>query len=127
MSYKEEKLHCIVCPLSCSGKIVFQQNEITDISGFSCPRGIRYAQEEVTAPKRTLTTTVRVEGGALPLLPVISRTPLPKEEVLDCARALAEITIMAPVFEGDIITSNILNLGIDIVAARDITAAGAPL
>ena len=116
----EQQLHCIVCPLGCLGNIALENGEIKEVSGFTCPRGAHYAREEVTAPKRTLTTTVRVKSGILPLLPVISKAPLPKEKILSCARILSATIATAPIHEGDIIKRNILNLGIDIVAARDI-------
>lgn len=120
MNIMTQELNCIVCPLGCAGKVVLENGTIKKISGFTCPRGEKYAREEVTAPKRTLTTTVRISGGKLPLLPVISKTTLPKEKIFACARYLSTMTVNAPIHEGDIIKKNILNLGVDIVATRDI-------
>lgn len=106
--------------MGCLGEVTLNGAEIAGVSGFTCPRGEKYAREEVTAPKRTLTTTVRIKGGHLPLLPVISRTALPKESVIECARFLSNVEVKAPVSEGDIVCANILGLGVDIVAARDL-------
>lgn len=122
MSTTERQLNCIVCPMGCAVKVILEEGNIKEISGFTCPRGEKYAREEVTAPKRTLTTTVKIIGGELPLLPVISKTTLPKEKIVACARCLATISVKAPITEGTIIQKNILNLGVDIVAARDIQA-----
>lgn len=116
----EQRISCIVCPMSCEGTVHFENGQIKEVTGFSCQRGMNYAREEVTAPKRTLTTTVRVIGGVLPLLPVISKTALPKEKVLSSAHCLSTVTVQAPIAEGDIIYHNILNLGVDIVATRAI-------
>lgn len=69
-----------------------------------------------------LTSTVQVEGGLLPLLPVVSKSTLPKERILDCAAALRQIKVAAPVAEGQIIVENILGLGVDIVASRAMEA-----
>ncbi len=51
-------------------------------------------------------------------MPVVSKTTLPKERILDCAAELLKITVDAPVLEGQIIVKNILGLGVDIVASR---------
>lgn len=119
------KINCIVCPLSCVGQVILENGAITGVSGFTCERGMKYGREEVTAPKRVLTTTVKVLGGELPLLPVVSRTPLPKEQVVACARKLACLTVKAPVTEGSVVCPDILGLGIDIVASRELRAARA--
>ena len=118
-----KKINCIVCPLSCVGEVTLADGQIETIAGFTCDRGNKYGQEEVTFPKRTLTTTVKVDGGELPLLPVVSKAPLPKDRVIDCARHLSCVKIKAPIMEGDIICSNILGLGVDIIATRDLALA----
>lgn len=121
MSMSEQRISCIVCPMSCEGKVIFERGQIKDIAGFTCQRGIKYARNEVTAPQRMLTTTIRITGGTLPLLPVISQTALPKEKIISCARCLSTITVAAPVHEGEVVYANILNSGVDMVATRTIT------
>lgn len=120
MNTSEQRISCIVCPMSCEGTVRFENGQIKEVIGFSCQRGINYAREEVAAPKRTLTTTVRVIDGVLPLLPVISKTSLPKDKILSSARCLSLVTVQAPISEGDVIYHNMLNLGVDIVATRAI-------
>ena len=115
-----KKLNCIVCPLSCVGEVTLEDGQIQAITGFTCDRGINYGEEEVTFPKRTLTTTVKVDDGELPLLPVVSKTALPKDQVMACARHLSSVRVKAPVTEGDIVCTNILGLGVDIIATRDL-------
>lgn len=115
-----KKINCIVCPLSCVGEVTLENGEIQAITGFTCDRGSKYGEEEVTSPKRTLTTTVRVDNGELPLLPVVSRTALPKDKVMACARHLSAVRVKAPVAEGDVVCPNILGLGVDIIATRDL-------
>lgn len=120
MNIAEQQISCIICPMSCEGKVILENGKATEIIGFACQRGLNYACEEVTAPKRTLTTTIRITNGVLPLLPVISKTTLPKDKVIACARCLSTITVNAPIHEGDVVYSNILNLGVNIIATRDI-------
>jgi CxxC motif-containing protein len=122
MSMSEQRLSCIVCPMSCEGKVILESGQIKEIVGFTCQRGINYARTEVTAPQRMLTTTVRITGGTLPLLPVISKTALPKDKIISCARCLSTVTVAAPVQEGEVIYPNVLNLGVDMVATRAIAA-----
>ena len=52
------------------------------------------------------------------MVPVVSKTTLPKERILDCAAALRQVIVEAPVSEGQVIVENILGLGVDIVASR---------
>jgi CxxC motif-containing protein len=114
------RINCIVCPLGCVGELNLEDGKITQITGFTCERGNKYGQEEIKSPKRVLTTTVRVIGGEISLLPVISKEPLPKDQVIPCARHLACLSVEGPIVEGQVVCANILNLGVDMVAARDI-------
>lgn len=50
-------------------------NEVISVTGNTCPRGDRYARQECTHPERMLTSTVKVEGGRLPVVPVKSASP----------------------------------------------------
>ena len=122
-------MNCIMCPMGCEMTVIIEDGKVVDVKGNTCPRGAKYAHDEVTAPKRMLTTTVRVEGGMLPLLPVVSETVLPKEKVLDCAAYLRKVldcaaylrgvTVKAPLKTGDVIVEDILGLGVNIIASRD--------
>jgi CxxC motif-containing protein len=111
---------CTVCPMSCS--VVFEldeNNEILSVTGNRCPRGKTYAIKEHTAPERTLTTTVHIEGSVLPLLPVRTDKPIPKELLLEAMQKTADIIVKAPVKMGDVIVENLLGTGANLVASRD--------
>lgn len=114
------RVSCIVCPMSCVGEVEIQNGQVMRMIGFNCERGRAYAKSEVTAPKRVLTTTVKITNGILHLLPVVSRQPLPKEKILPAVRCLAAIEVKTPVKAGDVIYSDILGLGVDIIASRDV-------
>lgn len=113
-------MNCIMCPLGCEMTVTTQDGTFVSVVGNTCPRGAKYARDEVTAPKRMLTTTVAITGALLPLLPVVSSTVLPKEKVLACAEYLRTVKVKAPVKAGDVIVKDILGLGVDIVAGRDL-------
>ena len=112
-------MNCIMCPMGCEMTVTLEEGKFAGVTGNSCPRGARYAETEVTDPRRMLTTTVRIRGGLLPLLPVVSADVLPKGKVTDCAAYLRNVIVEAPVKAGDVIVPDILGLGVDIVASRD--------
>lgn len=115
-------IQCIGCPIGCGGEVTVEDGVVTGMSGFTCNKGLAYAAEEVVSPKRMVTTTVRVLGGSLALLPVISATPVPKERIFDCLRLLRGVSVAAPVAEGTVIVADALGLGVDFRAARDVAS-----
>ena len=119
MAVETKVMNCIMCPMGCEMTVTLEDGKFASVTGNTCPRGAKYAQDEVTAPKRMLTSTVNVEGGLLPLLPVVSATVLPKERVVECAAFLRGVTVKAPIKTGDVVVENILGLGVNVIASRD--------
>lgn len=119
MAYETRVMNCIMCPMGCELTVTVEMGVATSVKGNSCPRGAKYAKDEVSAPKRMLTSTVRVEGGQLPLLPVVSANVLPKERIMDCAAYLRGVKVAAPVKTGDVVVENILGFGVNVIASRD--------
>ena len=111
---------CITCPVGCTLHAIVEGDELIEVEGQSCKRGVEFVREELTDPRRTLTTTVQVEGGALPLAPVRSEAPLPKGLVLDVARALREVVLRAPVAQHQVVLEDALGSGVDIITTRSI-------
>lgn len=91
-----------------------------DISGNSCPRGKEYAANEVTNPVRTVTSTVRVEDGSLPVVSVKTGTDIPKGEISHCMEAINEVTVKAPVHIGDVLVQDLANLGVSLIATKNV-------
>ena len=110
---------CIICPIGCKAKVTTENGQTTKIEDLECPRGEEYVTRELEAPIRDFFTTIRIKGSRIPVLPVRSTQPIPKERMLDCALELADVVIDAPVEAGDIIVKNPLGLHVDIVATRD--------
>lgn len=109
---------CIVCPRSCT-LTVEEKDGICTVTGHSCKRGEEYGKNEYTNPKRMLTTTVKIKGSNLRILPVVSSDAVPKEKLLDCLDYLYGLEIEAPVKLHDVVLENILDTGVSILAARD--------
>lgn len=60
---------CINCPLGCPLTVTVENGEVKSVTGNTCKRGELYAVKEVTAPARTVTSTVRVLNGERRLSP----------------------------------------------------------
>ena len=90
------------------------------MEGHSCKRGEEYVREEFVAPKRILTTTMQVENGFLPLIPVRSDKAIPMERLKEALKEIAQAVAKAPIKMGDILIENISSLNINIIASRDL-------
>jgi CxxC motif-containing protein len=113
-------IRCIVCPTGCEIQVKKgNQGDIT-FEGYTCKRGLEYAQQEFYEPKRILTTTIRVENGFLPLIPVRTNLPILKDKLKDALKEIAVKKIKAPIKAGDILIENILGLGANVIASRDL-------
>lgn len=97
----EKKLTCIVCPLGCPLTVTLEGKRVTDVTGNTCPRGKEYAETECTAPRRTVTSTVRCEDGGL--VAVKTSCPIPKEDMARCMELINAAVAKLPVAIGDVI------------------------
>ncbi len=117
---KTKELICVSCPIGCAVTVTLDENnEVVSVTGNTCKRGDSYARQECTHPERMLTSTVKVTGSRLPVVPVKSAKPVPKELLLDCMQEINRVIVQAPVHIGDVVLSNILNTGVDIVATNN--------
>jgi len=110
---------CIGCPLGCRLEVDELRGDIVEVRGFSCRLGKEFAEQEHTDPRRLVTTTVAVDGGRWPRLPVKTTATVPKAVVREVCRALTAIRVYAPVRLGDVVAHNVLGTGADVVATRD--------
>lgn len=117
---EERHLICIGCPVGCALTVRTRQGEVVSVEGNTCRKGKLYGEKEVTAPARTVTTTVAVTGGKLPVVSVKTKTDISKDKIFDCIRALKEIRVPAPVYTGDIILADAAGTGVDVVATKTV-------
>ena len=103
-------LTCIMCPMGCSMEVEKTKSGLK-VTGNSCIRGERYANEELTAPKRMVTALVKTTDG---VLPVKTTDTVPKELVFKVVSEINKITLKKGKI-GDIIIKNVLNTGADVV------------
>lgn len=119
---ERRSLICIGCPMGCPLTVELEGGEILSVSGNTCKRGDTYARREVISPTRVLTTTVPVQGGTCPTVPVKTAGEIPKALLLDCVRALQPLQVSAPLRAGQVICRDLLGTGIDLIATRDVAA-----
>ena len=110
---------CITCPIGCRILINSVDNKQVYF-GNKCPKGIFFAKNELTAPVRSLTTTVRTAFPEAPVLPVRTSGDVPKEKIMGIIRELSKVTVTKKIGIGEIVSANILGTGCDIVATSDV-------
>lgn len=117
---KDKKaLICVTCPMGCGLDVTVADGQVDAVEGQGCKRGLTYAQDEITNPRRVVTTTVRVRAGRHPLLPVYTDCPFPKGQIFALLAELRQIVVSAPVQAGQVILANALGTGINVLASRD--------
>ena len=117
---KRNELICIGCPMGCPIVVEMEDGKVLSVTGNTCPRGESYARKEVTNPTRIVTTTVRVDGGKVPMINVKTEQDIPKDKIFECIAELRGVTMKAPVHIGDIILENVADTGVNIVAAGNV-------
>ncbi len=110
---------CVACPKGCRLEARRENGEIL-VTHEGCKRGREYAVSEITNPRRMVATTVHVEKGTHPLLPVYTANPFPKDKITELLGALRSLKIHAPVTVNQVILPDALGTGIDVIASRDL-------
>ena len=112
----KRELVCIGCPLGCALQVEADGGKILSVSGNSCPKGDEYARQEVLAPKRTLTASVRTECGSKRCISVKTVPEIPKDKIFPVMEIIHILAVRPPVSIGDVIVHNIAGTGSDLVA-----------
>lgn len=112
----KKEMICIVCPVGCHINV---DTETLAVEGNACPRGAVYGKEELTAPKRVVTSTVKIKNALDHRCPIKTTAGIPKELNFKLMDELKKIELNAPVKRGDIIIENVFNTGINVVVTKD--------
>ena len=91
-----------------------------EVTGNTCKRGEKYAIAEVTAPTRTVTSSVAIKGGEIARVPVKTAAPIPKDKIFVALDEIKTVELAAPVEIGDVIVKNVAGSGVDVVATRKV-------
>lgn len=113
------ELTCIGCPIGCALTVQIDEKGI-GVSGNGCPRGTKYAKDEITCPKRMLTSSVAVLGGEIARLSVKTEIEIPKEKMAACMDEIRRAKVKAPVKIGSVVIENCAGTGVNIVATKNV-------
>ena len=123
------QFNCTTCPSECLLTVKVERDadghvaEVRSVTGNNCPRGDKFARQELSCPMRVLTTTVAVAGGDEALLPVRTADAIPLELHAQAMALIRGLVINAPIRMGDVVLENLLDTNINLVASMDIDQA----
>ena len=123
------QFNCTTCPSECLLTVEVERDadgalvEVRSATGNSCPRGDKFAHQELSCPMRVLTTTVAVSGGDEALLPVRTAEAIPLALHAHAMDLIRGAVVDAPSRMGNVVLPNLLNTGIDLIASMDINPA----
>lgn len=123
------QFNCTICPSECLLTVEVEHDangavvEVCSVTGNSCPRGDKFAHQELTCPMRVLTTTVAASGGDETLLPVRTAEAIPLAVHAQAMDLIRGVVVEAPIRMGDVVLKNLLGTGIDLIASMDIDRA----
>ena len=116
---------CIVWPRGCrltAEKVTEDGKEIIKVTGNFCPRGAKYATEEMTCPMRTVTSSCYVSGGDEKMVSVKTDDTVPKVKIGQVLDAISKLSLTAPVSVGDVLIRDVAGTGRNVVATRNVGA-----
>ena len=111
-------LTCIVCPRGCQMTVTLVDGAVESVEGNFCKRGVTYANDECTNPRRTVTSTVRCENGSV--VSVKTDGTVPKELIFEVMKEINSVTAGNTVRIGDVIIENVADTGVKVVATANV-------
>ena len=113
----KRELVCISCPMGCRLKTSSGEDGSLVVAGNLCPKGVDYAREEISAPKRIVTTTVALQGKDRLRVPVRTDRALPIEDIGALLKQLHGMSLSKPVYRGDVIIRDFYSTGVSVIAS----------
>ena len=117
---ESRNLICIGCPLGCPLTVTMENQEVTQVTGNTCPRGDAYARKEITNPTRIVTTSVCVRNGVYGMVSCKTETDIPKDKIFAVIQALKPVCVEAPVAIGDVLLADVAGTGVNVIATKHI-------
>ena len=111
-----KELTCIVCPRGC--RLTIDDN--LNVTGNFCPRGSEYAKNELTNPKRMITSFMRVKNREDTVVSVKTSTAIPKGMIFEVMEEINKVGVNAPTRIGEVAIKDVLGTGADIIITKNI-------
>jgi CxxC motif-containing protein len=118
MAVQKKHFVCVVCPIGCEIDVVHDGSKIISMEGNRCEKSEEFISQELVEPMRILTTTVRVQGSRLSVIPVRTDKAVPKRLFPHIMKQLRHIKLQAPVSMLDVVVKDILHTGAAVIATR---------
>jgi len=118
---EKQEITCIGCPMGCALTAEID-GENVQIFGSACKIGVDYGVNECLNPRRMVTASVKVSmpDGSVKMLSLKTVPEIPKNRIFDCLKEIKKADVQPDIKIGDVVIKNILGLGSDIVATRNI-------
>lgn len=113
----KKQMICINCPRGCQLEVDLETKEVT---GNFCPRGKEYALNEITCPKRTLTSTMQVIDGDVKMVSIRTDKPIDKNLLFQAMEEINKKAVNAPINIGDVLINNICSTDVNIIATKEV-------
>jgi CxxC motif-containing protein len=122
-----DRLTCVLCPVGCELAIDRDAAGELRVAGHQCDKGVPFALEEVLRPKRNLATSVPVRGTSAQMVSVRLSAAVPREMLFPILAEIAKLRPEAPVRRGQVLITDVLGTGADVVATRTTDGVKPPL
>lgn len=112
-----KRIVCIVCPNGCHLEV---NEETKEVKGNRCPRGVKYALEELVAPKRSLTSSVHSLVPGFPVASVRTDGEIPKEKVGEAMEEINAYVLRRKVPVGSVLIEGIAGTDVPLILTADL-------
>ncbi len=107
---------CVRCPNGC----LITADDNMNISGNKCKRGEEYIINELTKPRRSISSTVSNSDPDHPRLPCKTKGDIPKDKIFDVMKEIIHLRHNGKAQPGDLLIENTADTGVDIVATGEV-------
>ncbi len=115
------QLTCIGCPMGCELTVEVEEGRAVSVSGNTCGVGKRYAETEISAPVRMVTSTIEgvFADGERVRVPVKTSQAVPKDRIFAVMEEIRKTRAMCPVQIGDVLIPSVAGTCADVIVTKN--------
>lgn len=120
---RKKELICVICPNGCQLEATLEKGreiQIRAIDGELCEKGLKWAEQELINPMRTITSNMLVVGGELPLVSVRTDSPIPMADIFEVMKVIRSARAEAPIKIGETLIKNPAGIPCNVIATRNV-------
>jgi CxxC motif-containing protein len=108
---KARQFTCIICPTCCE-----LETDGEGVNGARCPKGEAFARQEMVAPLRVITTTVRCQTNqGVKMVPVKTTCPVPIARIFEIMKEIKALRLSEVPPYGSLVTVDTLEEPVELV------------